>query len=242
MDNFIVTGSSSGLGLEIVKALYASGKEVVGLDINDPPEEFKHIPSYPCDVTSRESIRDFAWGYNEQRSVDCIINCVGINLLKPIEDISDEDFHNIMNTNVLSILLMTQYFLQRLEQRQGTIVNIISNASHMPMTHSFVYNASKGAAEIATRQMARELTKGKGITVFGVSPNKLSGTGMSEYIDTTFPPMRGLTYDEGRAYQLGSLLTGKETNPRAIAELLVYLLLEKERHEYLSGCILPLGL
>lgn len=244
MENFIVTGSSSGLGLEIAKALYASGKEVVGVDINSFPEKFSHIPSCPCNVTSRDNVRDFAWGYNlrKGRGIDCIINCAGINLISPIEKIRDDDFLNVINTNVRSILLMAQYFLPGLERSRGTIVNIISNASHMPMTHSFAYNASKGAAEIATRQMARELTKSKGITVFGISPNKLRGTNMSNYIDKTFPPMRGMTYEEGRQYQLNGLITGKETDPAIIADFIVYLLSDKKRHEYLSGCILQLGL
>ena len=46
----------------------------------------------------------------------------------------------------------------------------------MPMTCSLAYNASKGAAHIMTLQLARELTKKHGITVFGIAPNKLKGT------------------------------------------------------------------
>jgi NAD(P)-dependent dehydrogenase (short-subunit alcohol dehydrogenase family) len=109
------------------------------------------------------------------------------------------------------------------------------------MTNSLVYNASKGAAHIMTLQMARELTKRYGITVFGVSPARLAGTGMSRYIDDRVTGLRGWTKEQADEYQRAALVTGKEIPPSRCAEFITWLLSEKERHEHLSGCVIPYG-
>ena len=89
--------------------------------------------------------------------------------------------------------------------------------------------------------MARELTKNYGITVFGIAPNKLSGTGMSNSIDEQVVKTRGWTEEYAKEYQLNGLLTGEETPPELLAEFIAYLLKTKQNHKYLSGCILPYG-
>jgi len=124
---------------------------------------------------------------------------------------------------------------------EGTILNIISDASHTPMTASLPYNASKGAQFIMNKQLARELTKRFNITVFGISPNKLKGTEMSKYIDEAAAETRGWTKEYAKKYQKQGLLTGKETDPKTIAEIVGFLLEKKERHEFLSGCDLEFG-
>lgn len=245
----IITGSGSGLGKEIYCAAKNTGLfYLIGLDI----EEGLTV-DYLCNVCDKSDwltigYEEFSVGVASidnnliLQNVDILINNAGINFISPLERITEGSFDEIIDVNVKSILISSQCCLPGLIKNKGTIVNVVSNASHLPMTDSFAYNASKGASAIGTRQMARELTKKYGITVFGISPNKLAGTKMSRYIDETFPPMRNMTYEEGREYQLKGLLTGKETDPKQIADLLIYLLSEKERHGYLSGCILELGL
>jgi len=136
---------------------------------------------------------------------------------------------------------MTQWALPELKKTHGTVLNIVSNASHMPMTTSLAYNASKGAAHIMTLQLARELTKKHGITVFGISPNKLRGTEMSKDIEDQVVKHRGWTPEYAQQYQLNALLAGEETDPAQLAEFVAFLLSTKPRHKYLTGCILPYG-
>jgi hypothetical protein len=52
---------------------------------------------------------------------------------------------------------------------------------------------------------------------------------------------RGWTYEQARKYQLGSLLTGEETPPAAVADFIAFLLSSKGRHKYLTGCDIPYG-
>lgn len=174
-------------------------------------------------------------------NVDVLINNAGVNIINWLENFEESDWDKVMDTNAKGIYMMTKACLPSLIENKGTVLNIVSNAAHMPMTCSLAYNASKGAAHIMTLQLARELTKKHGITVFGIAPNKLSGTGMSDDIDDQVVATRGWTKKYAQEYQLNGLLTGEETPPKRLAEFVAYLLQTKEHHKYLTGCIIPYG-
>ena len=222
MSNILITVSGKGLGKAMKDELEKQGHLVIGYDINNGD-----------DVTKAETASSI--------NVDVLINNAGVNLIDWLENFTEDMWDKVMDVNAKGIYMMSRACLPSLIKNKGTILNIVSNAAHMPMTCSLAYNASKGAAHIMTLQMARELTKKHGITVFGIAPNKLSGTGMSESIDEQVVKTRGWANDYARQYQLNGLLTGEETPPQRLAEFIAYLLQSKEHHKYLTGCILPYG-
>lgn len=225
MAKILVTGGNSGLGLAIVRALRDGGHQVASYDI-----------AHRCDV--RVPGKGFLNWYGD---LDVLINNAGVNLINWLEDFTEEQWDQVMNVNAKGIFKMSQACLPQLIKSKGTILNIVSNAAHMPMTCSLAYNASKAAAHIMTLQLARELTKKYDITVFGVAPNKLADTGMSAAIDDQVVATRGWTKEYAQQYQLQGLLTGEETPPHKVAEFIAFLLASKENHKYLTGCILPYG-
>jgi NAD(P)-dependent dehydrogenase (short-subunit alcohol dehydrogenase family) len=170
-----------------------------------------------------------------------LINCAGVNDIDWLENFTPKQWDRVMNTNAKGIYMVTRAFLGILKSTKGTLVNVVSNAAHIPMTCSLAYNASKGAAHIMTLQLARELTKKYGISVFGIAPNRMKGTQMSADIDRMVTATRGWTEEYAQEYQRNGLLTGEETDPAMVAQILTYLLDVKERHHFLSGCILPMG-
>lgn len=220
----LVTGSESGLGRAISAELMAKGYHVLqfdkayGDDVRHPRDRLEWL------ATSR---------------LDVLVNCAGINRIAWLPDVKEEDWDEVMDTNAKGIFMMTQYFLPALKAAHGTVLNIVSNASHMPMRCSAAYNASKGAALILTKQLARELAPD--ITVFSVSPNKIAGTGMSRDIDRQVVETRGWTPEQAQKYQLAGLLTGEETPVECIAEFIGFLLQDKKHHKYLAGCDIPYG-
>lgn len=220
----VVTGGASGLGAEIGKALARDSRNYL----------------HSVDLESGIDVRD-PQGLQALERVDILINCAGINAQDWIEDVTLESWNRVMDTNARAILTMTQALLPQLIESRGTILNITSNAAWMPMTCSIAYNASKAAAHIMTLQMARELTRKYGITVFGVAPNKLRGTGMSAEIERQVLRTRGWSAEFAREYQLKALLTGEETDPAVLADFIAYLLAERRNHSQLSGCIIPYG-
>lgn len=224
----IITGASSGLGAEIREALYKDGS-------------FSNIANWSLpyvDVTDEASVKSAA-RMLPYKSIDVLINCAGVNHIEWVEKLQEEDWDRVMDTNAKSIWLTAKHVATKMQG--GTILNIVSNASHVPMTTSAAYNASKGAAAILTKQLNRELKKTHDITVFAISPNKLKNTKMSEYIDARVCELRGWTREQAKQYQIASLASGEETDPKTLAEFIAFLLSTKERHKYLAGCDIPYG-
>lgn len=223
MSRILVTGGASGLGAALVDLLRADGHDVISYDIANG-----------VDVVAPFQLGDLG-------TLDVLINCAGVNRINWLEQVTDDEWDLVMNTNVKGIFKMTQACLPMLRASKGTVVNIVSNAAHMPMRCSAAYNASKGAALILSKQLARELIS-DGITVFSVSPNKLRDTGMSNDIDRQVVATRGWSIEEAQRYQMAGLLTGQETDPVACAEFITFLLSTKQRHQALAGCDIPYGL
>lgn len=227
MSNILITGSASGLGKGLVIALRSAGHDVFAYDIVNG-----HDVLFP----SANIIEQLG-----KLGLDVLINNAGVNIINWLENFSEADWDKVMDTNAKGIFKMTQACLPFLIRSKGTVINIVSNAAFMPMTCSLAYNASKGAAHIMTLQLARELTKKYGITVFGIAPNKLHGTGMSDDIDEQVVATRGWTKEYAQQYQLNGLLTGEETPVETVAEFITFLLSEKHRHKYLTGTVIPYG-
>lgn len=223
MSNILVTGSGSGLGAALVVKLINEGHTVFEYDIKD----------------GLDVLNPNIEGVDE---LDVLINCAGVNGIDMLEDVKDDLWDRVVGINAKGIMKMSQACLPLLIKSKGTILNIVSNAAHMPMTSSICYNASKGAALIMTKQMARELTRRHGITVFSVSPNKLRDTEMSRQIDAEVVRTRGWTMEEAQRYQIAGLLAGEETDPKQVADFIAFLLQDKEHHKFLTGCDLQYGL
>tara|TARA_R100001510_G_C7639444_1_gene197146 strand:+ start:435 stop:1109 length:675 start_codon:yes stop_codon:yes gene_type:complete len=223
MSNILITGTGKGLGKAMKEELEKQGHSIIDYNLEDGN-----------DVRITKDL--IMW-----ENIDVLINNAGVNLIDWLENFEEDMWDKVMDTNAKGIYMMTKACLPSLIRRKGTILNIVSNAAHMPMTCSLAYNASKGAAHIMTLQLARELTKKHGITVFGIAPNKLKGTGMSDAIDDQVVKTRGWTKEYAQQYQLNGLLTGEETPPQRLAEFVAFLLQSKEHHKYLTGCILPYG-
>ena len=229
MRTVVLTGETSGLGRALQSELNKGGWIVRGF-------------SFSHDLTSRSQIESFIDSIPPENPVECLINCAGVNYIDWFEKLPEEEWDRLIDINVKSIWRLTKGLINAGKFSSApTVLNIVSNASHMPMTHSAIYNASKGAAHILTLQMARELKKTHNITVFGVSPNKMRGTEMSQYIEDRVPVLRGWTKEQAEAYQLSSLAAGEETDPETVAEFIAFLLSTKQRHKFLNGCILPYG-
>jgi len=225
MSNIIVTGGSKGLGAYIVSALHEQRHRV-----------FDYSLESGGDVTRPDL--DVALLMLDQQ-VDVLINCAGINEINWLHAVTEKEWDRIIDTNLKGIFLMTQALLPQLRQQKGTVINIVSNAAHMPMRCSAAYNASKGGALILTKQLARELAPD--ITVFSISPNRLAGTGMSAHIDARVIETRGWSLEEAQRYQRSALLTGEETPPVLVADFIAYLLQTKVHHKFLTGCDIPYG-
>lgn len=206
MKRTLITGGASGLGKALAEEI---GKEEVitighrcdiEADFNNMKELQEALTKIPGDV--RE-----------------VIHCVGINRLSSNTDLLWTDIGKAIRVNAISNFEVNKFLLAK--RKVDVICHIVSDAAHKPMTHSLAYNMSKAAQLMLVRQMAREHKPAP--VIFAVSPGKIAGTPMSDYIDKTFPAMRGMTPEEGRIYGLKGLQT-EEISLKLITGFIIGLL------------------
>jgi NAD(P)-dependent dehydrogenase (short-subunit alcohol dehydrogenase family) len=109
-----------------------------------------------------------AWG---QERFDYLINNAGNSLRKPFEQTTEAEFDGIVNVHFKGVYFLTQKLLPLLNDG-GRIINISSGLSRFSLPGTSVYGAAKGAVEVLTRYLAKELGP-RGITVNAVAPGAI---------------------------------------------------------------------
>lgn len=231
----IVTGGGSGIGYAISKKFVDEGIRtiIIGRDA-EKLKKAKTLLGKLCvpisfDLNDLESIPDLVKEIAEkQGTIDILVNNAGINLKKEFTKVSDEEFHQILQTNVSSVFAMSREVVKyMMKQGGGNIINISSMASQYGLPKVIAYTASKSAIEGMTRAMAVELSP-KGILVNCIAPG---------FIATE---MSGKAFD-GDAERIRKVLSrtplGKLGIPADVAEAAYFLCSDKSG--YLTGVILP---
>ncbi|MDA0206700.1 MAG: SDR family oxidoreductase [Acidobacteria bacterium] len=124
------------------------------------------------DVTSRTSIAELRDKVLASHSrVDILVNCAGVNSAVPFTEISDDDWDRVINTNLTATHLGCQAFAPMMSEQEGggSILNIGSVTSHLPLSRVFAYSASKAAVLNYTKNVAREYGE-KGVRVNSLCP------------------------------------------------------------------------
>ncbi len=164
----VITGASSGIGAELARQLGARG-DALALAARRQPEldavareSGPETLVVPTDVTRRrdvERLRDQA--IERFGAVDVWVNNAGRGITKPVLELTDDEFDEIMAVNVKSALYGMQaiapYFLER---RRGHIINVSSMLSRVPFaTYRSAYNAAKHALNALTANARVDLQR-----------------------------------------------------------------------------------
>ncbi|HUZ26567.1 MAG TPA: SDR family oxidoreductase [Streptosporangiaceae bacterium] len=155
----VVTGTAHGIGAAIAEALRGDGAIVRGVDKDE------------ADLTDAAAVREFFAGVG---GVDILVNSAGGvcgQVGHPLEDVTDEDWHAVVDANLTSAFLCTRAVVPGMKERGwGRIVNISSAAGLGVSRTGIQAYASAKAGQIGfTRQMAHELGP-FGITVNCIAP------------------------------------------------------------------------
>jgi NAD(P)-dependent dehydrogenase (short-subunit alcohol dehydrogenase family) len=158
MKTVLITGCSSGYGLDIAKRFYDEGWSVVATMRNpraDLLPRSTRMRVLPLDVTRPESI---AACVAEAGPIDVLVNNAGIGVVGAFEATPLATVREIFETNTFGVMAMIQAFLPSFrERRSGVIVNVTSSTTLAPMPLAAVYTASKVAVEGFTGSLAFEL-------------------------------------------------------------------------------------
>jgi NAD(P)-dependent dehydrogenase (short-subunit alcohol dehydrogenase family) len=158
MKTVLITGCSSGYGLEIARHFHAQGWNVVAT-MRTPREHAlprsERLRVVPLDVTSPESI---AAALRVSGPVDVLVNNAGIGVVGAFEATPMSTTREVFETNTFGAMAMVQAVLPQLRaRRSGVVVNVTSSATLTPMPLAAVYTASKMAIEGFTASLAFEL-------------------------------------------------------------------------------------
>lgn len=198
----IVTGGTRGIGRVIALQLSKAGAKVavVGRDSEKGKEVIDEIVSsggeavlvlgdIADDKQCREIVKKVADKFGQ---IDILVNCAGGLTATPIEEITREEWDNILGVNLSGTFFMIQSSLPYLEKsKAGRIINISSNAGRMGgYANSQSYTASKGGVIAITKGIARKLAP-KQITVNVVCPGTTQTEMSQEYDEETLRTLLG---------------------------------------------------
>ncbi len=140
----LVTGSSSGLGLEISKYLLEAGYMVFGGSRSGTDLDHDNFYDVELDITSEESVEEFFEAVREfTPTFDLVVNNAGICEMSPISETSLEQFENHLATNTVGPFLLFKHLDSFLIKEQTHIISILSTAAQYGYPNVSAYNASK---------------------------------------------------------------------------------------------------
>jgi NAD(P)-dependent dehydrogenase (short-subunit alcohol dehydrogenase family) len=191
MSKILITGCSSGFGLDTAKLFLERGWEVVAT-MRKPDDSLlpksDRLQVLQLDVTDATSI---AKAIADAGTIDVLVNNAGYAAPAPIELISLDQARALFETNTLGTLAVTQAMLPAFrERRQGVIINISSSTTLRPMPLLGIYRASKAAVNAFTESLALEM-QSFGVRVHVVLPGRSPET---RFGDNAFPHARGIDH------------------------------------------------
>ena len=185
----LVTGSSRGIGAEMIKAFGAHGAKCVVNYVGDPAgenkadaesvaKELKEPLVVECDVTEEAQVETMMKQIQEQYGgLDILVNNSGIIRDRTIKKMSLEEFESVVRVNLTGTFNVTQKAIAILRSG-GRIVNLSSVSGQMGLFGQANYSSSKAAIIALTKVSARELAK-QNITVNAIAPGFID-VGMSK--------------------------------------------------------------
>lgn len=158
MKTVLITGCSSGYGLETARYFLAQGWTVVAtmrVPCADALPDSPRLRVLALDVTKPESI---AAVLQASGPIDVLVNNAGIGLFGAFEATPMATVREVFETNTFGVMAMTQAVLPQFRMRRsGLVINVTSSATLAPMPLVAVYTASKAAIEGFTASLAHEL-------------------------------------------------------------------------------------
>jgi NAD(P)-dependent dehydrogenase (short-subunit alcohol dehydrogenase family) len=223
----LITGAGSGIGQGIAELFAEEGANVALLErVEERGRETQRRIQQaggealliPTDVARGDEVqRAIGQTWETYGAIHHLVNNAGIVIVKPLEECSEEEWDEVMDTNLKSIFLTVKHALTALKGAEGaTIVNMASVSSFVGQGHTPSYVASKGAVMMLTKSLALDYAR-YGIRVNCICPG-ITDTPLFRYHISRAPDPEATLADRAARVPLGRFLT-----PRDIAKAALYL-------------------
>ena len=229
----LVTGSTKGIGFAIAKSLANSGANVIiNGRTDDATNKAKaeilasnpnaNIETAPFDLASPKGAQELFTAFPD---IDILVNNLGIYGTIPFTEISDDDWMNILNVNVVSGARLSRFYLPKMMEKNWGRIIFISSESAINIPDDMVhYGTSKAAMQGLARGIAK-VAKGSGVTCNTILPGPTMTEGVAEFLQNVMGS-DGKSLDElGREFvakHRPSSLTGRFADPQEVANLVTY--------------------
>ena len=232
----VVTGGSKGIGLAVVDGLLAEGARVVCVSRTPPPDrDDDALLHVPADLTDPEAPAEVvARAVEAFGGVDVLVNNAGgppPGVALPrfgFLDLSDDDWHAMLDFNLLSAVRMCRSAIpSMLERGGGAIVNVSSVVARQPSAVNVDYGAAKGALAILTKSLAEEFGP-QGIRANTITPGPVrtpwwtDAGGAADIFAAATGSDRETVLSTGAAETM-QLVTGRLVEPAEIADAVLLL-------------------
>lgn len=229
----VVTGAARGIGAAIAKQLLQQGYQVVGIDQQENPENWKitqqlqgseisRWQSFQQDITEKESTELLLNQILKQYDVTGLVNAAGVLIMRSMLEAKTEDWETLFAVNVMAPIAISQRLAKHFcEKKQGSIVTISSNSSRVPRMQLGMYATTKAALSHYCRNLALEIAPHQ-VRLNIVSPGSTL-TQMQQQLWTDNTPPPAVIDGDLNQYRTGIPLR-KLAQPEDIANTVSFLL------------------
>jgi gluconate 5-dehydrogenase len=227
----VITGVLGGIGRQLAKTFQENNYNVIGLDINDVEtphcdkffkfdlHKYCSIPEYKIEM---EAIFDV-----EIPKLFLLINNAAVQILSSVSEIKLEDWNQTLNVNLTGPLMLSQFFLSRLDKSMGSIINIASIHQQLTKKRFVAYASSKSALIGLTKAMSVDL-QGR-VRVNAISPAAIDTQMLRD----------GFGNDEAKVQLLNELHPSQRIGkPQEVSQLA--LLLAEDKLGFINGANLKI--
>ena len=186
----LVTGSTAGIGFAIAKALAMEGARVIingrtNQRVHDAVTEIRtahpqaKLESFAADLSKADAADAAVMRFPY---VDILVNNLGIYKLRPFEEISDEDWQSIIETNFMSGVRLSRFYLPRMKAKNWGRIIFISSESAVNIPVEMIHYGVTKTMQVALASGLAETTAGTGVTVNSILAGPTRSEGVEKFI------------------------------------------------------------
>jgi len=234
MKRIVISGGSSGIGKSLVETFAGAGWKVHftfhSNDVSAKELEARFgdkAKAHRLDVVDREACDAFCKEVlAEEKAIDVLVNNAGITKDKPLFSMKDEDWNEVLGTNLSGVFHLTRRFAtDMLKKKKGRIINLSSVSGLQGIPGQTNYSASKAGIIGFTKALAKEAGP------FGVTANVVAPGGVTT-------PMVERLSPEAKQALLRNVPLGRFCEPGEVAKVVFFL--AEEAPDYLNGSVIVL--